>query len=495
MNRYKKLERMDSMTKRSDSVSVVDFGALGDGVADDAPAIQAALDSGAREVRIPAGTFAVGDALRPHSGQSLALFGTLKIADAHRQPLTAPAAIGDDTIEVADASGYRVGQWLTFSADDSPLWQTRRHADCGRIAAIDGRRLRFAGRLTMDYPLAVHPFIATQHSAIWLDRVSRVRIYGSGVIDANKAGQIDVRPTALAGCGFRAATSIGGDEGEEIRAACGIAASGPPGTLEQITIEGITVRDASEHNLCLTGLAFSRVLNTVCTGARDKNITLLDSRDCILAGNIASYSEHEDGIMFHQKTGNERILVQGNICTGNPRQGISVGFRERDIHLSGNLCTDNGVNLAILGIDCSSTGDICRGQNYTRFGRERRPYGVALGGVNTRVTNLSVTGDRLVLVEIAGENVHWLGGSVRGTRAAGDNTGILLGISSNCAEIAAPPTRTIICGVDVHDCHAGLKLHGKLQDVRVTDNRFRNNDCAIEQDAELDGACVLERNG
>ena len=255
--------------KHVDTVSVKDFDAAGDGAADDTRAVQAAFDSGARHVRIPAGVFVVSNAIRPHSGQSMELCGTLKVADAHIQPLIADAVSGDDSVEVADAGGFREGQWVTLCAEDSPKWQTRLHADSGRIVAIEGRRLRLDGRLSMAYKLQARPRIATQHSAIWLDNVSRVRIYGSGVIDGNKAHQIDVRPTALVGSGFRADGRIGGDRGEEIRAACGIAASGAPGALEHIVIEGITVRDASEHNLCLTGLAYGRVLNTVCTGARD----------------------------------------------------------------------------------------------------------------------------------------------------------------------------------------------------------------------------------
>lgn len=43
--------------KGHDVVSVKDFGALGDGVTDDAAAIQAALNSGASRVRLPAGTY------------------------------------------------------------------------------------------------------------------------------------------------------------------------------------------------------------------------------------------------------------------------------------------------------------------------------------------------------------------------------------------------------------------------------------------------------
>ena len=158
-----------------DSVSVKDFAAVGDGEADDTLAIQAALDSGAREVRIPAGEFVVSDAIRPHSGQSVALFGILKVVDSHVQRLTAPANAGDDTIEIANASSFRKGQWVTLLADNSPKWQTRQHADCGRVAAIEGNRLRLDGRLSMSYLPQAHPRVGTQHSAIWLDNVSDVR--------------------------------------------------------------------------------------------------------------------------------------------------------------------------------------------------------------------------------------------------------------------------------------------------------------------------------
>jgi len=50
-------------TKLQETVSVKDFGAVGDGVADDTAAIQAALDSGARRIYIPTGYYKISTTL------------------------------------------------------------------------------------------------------------------------------------------------------------------------------------------------------------------------------------------------------------------------------------------------------------------------------------------------------------------------------------------------------------------------------------------------
>lgn len=58
-------------------VSVKDFGAVGDGVADDTVAIQAALDSGAGEVLIPVGTYLVTAQLTASSNMKVVNEGTI----------------------------------------------------------------------------------------------------------------------------------------------------------------------------------------------------------------------------------------------------------------------------------------------------------------------------------------------------------------------------------------------------------------------------------
>ena len=67
--------------KLEDYVSVKDFGAVGDGVADDADAIQAAIDSGANTIFFPEGEYLVGKSINiyaPASSPALNLKGAAK---------------------------------------------------------------------------------------------------------------------------------------------------------------------------------------------------------------------------------------------------------------------------------------------------------------------------------------------------------------------------------------------------------------------------------
>jgi hypothetical protein len=84
------------------NICVTDYGAKGDGIADDTRALQAALDTG-RNITIPEGTYRITNALQPKANQVVELLGTVRVADANIQPLTADAPAGQSSVTVEDA--------------------------------------------------------------------------------------------------------------------------------------------------------------------------------------------------------------------------------------------------------------------------------------------------------------------------------------------------------------------------------------------------------
>ena len=66
--------------------NVRDCGAVGDGLSNDAPALQAALDSGAATVYVPAGEYRVGDTLRVHSDTHILCDGRARLFLCEKKP-------------------------------------------------------------------------------------------------------------------------------------------------------------------------------------------------------------------------------------------------------------------------------------------------------------------------------------------------------------------------------------------------------------------------
>lgn len=92
------------------SIDVRAFGARGDGTTDDSGAIQRAIDSGAAELRFPAGTYRLGRPLTPRSGQAWRGDGAARSrlaygGDPHQPPFNLVALTG----ELADFSVTSLG--------------------------------------------------------------------------------------------------------------------------------------------------------------------------------------------------------------------------------------------------------------------------------------------------------------------------------------------------------------------------------------------------
>jgi len=125
-------------TKLRESVSVKDFGAVGDGVADDTTKIQAAFDSGAETILIPDGTYLVSSGLTiAHSvkiigegdatidGSTIAngsTFNDVTVLNIYGSGLGSNLSVssditaGDNTITMADTSSLLAGDDILISS-------------------------------------------------------------------------------------------------------------------------------------------------------------------------------------------------------------------------------------------------------------------------------------------------------------------------------------------------------------------------------------------
>lgn len=467
---------------RESIINVRDHGAVGDGRRDDTSAIQQALDSGAAQVLIPPGDYLISNALRPHSQQTVEIRGNLRLADAVIRPLADDIAPGDQKLRVASAGDFRVGQWVTVCDDHRPTQgggrKTRRQsAECAPIAAIKDDWLVFERPFRHRYLAAANGLVGTQPSVILLQDVHHVRLCGDGSIDANKTGQFNVAPGIL------------GDTWEETRAGCAIAGWADPDGLDQITIEGLTLTNAVLHNLCLHGAVNCTIRDCTISHARDKNLILKLSHDCLIQGNSCCHSEFEDGIIFHQHTGNWNHRVIGNLCTDNARNGLHVGEGEHHLTLADNVCLRNGLNLSLHGEHCTSTGDTAIDGCNRLFPYDRRPN-VLVVGEHNRVSYLTALGTPAHGVVLAGLDNHLAGGFVGNLRAVDGiepGAGILIGASRRvCLGGNDPPRGVSVSGIHVLGCPSGIRICPEADAVDLCDNFLGGTNQPLEPEAEAD---------
>jgi hypothetical protein len=463
----------ESSTQKSGLRNVLDFGAVADGSCDASEAIQAALDSGARHILIPDGEYLLRNALFPREGQALEIHGTLRIANAVVSPLALDLEIGADHVEVEDPTLFWVGQSVMVYDDKLPVQGgghkvRRQNAGCAHIESISGRTLQLSQSSARHYEVGAGALLASVHSAI-LVHASKVRIFGSGLIDCNKAGQFHACPGRL-DC----------VEGVESIQGCGVAVAAFPNRLTDIVVEGITVVEPLLHGIRMKDCDHSVIRNTRCLRAHDKNITLERVRDCEVSHNFACDSEWEDGIQFHQKADPERsshrVRIIGNTCTGNARVGLGVGAGMFDFHLAHNLCAFNGTNISLRGDRITSIGDTAIGGNDRLFPYSGPRPNVSIAGRFIEMQNLTALGTPAAAVGIGGTDITISGGRVGDLEKSLDGfEGVAFDfqpVNRASDQPLSKPDRVVIAGVRVSGCRVVLRAAEGTGSVVLRQNQF-----------------------
>lgn len=210
-------------------VNVRDFGALGDGSHNDAPAVQAAINAfgGAPGVvYFPPGTYSMlanisvrnGIVLRGHRPATTTLrFNTAGHAinlvggrSGSYQSIISGYDLHSSVIEVANGTNFQSGDFAETQQDLDPAWTGITWDNCGqmvRITAVSGNVLSLEQPLRLQYAAALNPriikVVPRMHAGVENLRVERLKVGA----DAERYNRYTLRLFLAANCWVRGVES------------------------------------------------------------------------------------------------------------------------------------------------------------------------------------------------------------------------------------------------------------------------------------------------
>lgn len=340
-------------------VSVLDFGAKGDGTADDSAAFKAALTAGAHHVRVPAGTYAIGpEALEvpenvalvgdgratvlkpaPGTGELLRLKTGARVRDLHVDGEDVEAgSVSDGLIVVQYADRCLIDSVSVSDCDRACIW-----ADHGHDLTIRGCDFRKVG---LGVSLAFSNRVKVLGNTVVDARVHGIQFWGNwewesiqseDLIFANNTvkngggGSIwgaGARRVVMTGNIIDGATDVGLDLE----------------WCEDSVISGNTVRNCKNAGISLF-FACKRVAITGNTVVNDREIDDPEATWFVRSGIWLTPPNREE---FPGDHGHEDIAIVGNTVYSPPsekgeRRGMWVGSEVKNVRIESNAISGPGI--------------------------------------------------------------------------------------------------------------------------------------------------------
>lgn len=377
---------LKNKVKLNDTVSVKDFGAVGDGVANDAAAVQAAVNAAAanQTVYFPAGTYAIGAAGIAVTSKT----GVTLLGDGAIIKITAisslTTALGAATIRLSGCtrSGVRGLEINGNSIASSGVGLTG-CTDCFvdgvtvYSCGVNGQITSAGGGVRNEFTNNTVYSAVGSSRGMWLGNVNatdmETDIYIAGnVVRNNPASGIVVSSVGGRVVGNHSRQNTGS----------GIVLPGANG----YSAKNLTVA----NNYCI-GNSFHGIQSDAVYS------TDADLTDAItVAGNVCSGQTGSGSGIY--AVNSQRWTITGNTCMDNVTSGIQLDDRCQNVTVSGNTCGDSrsgGARTQLQGIRCiaqgasnygvSIVGNTCN--NNTQMGI------YATTTTPGTLTNLSVTGN------------------------------------------------------------------------------------------------------
>lgn len=487
---------------RLSEVSVKSYGAVGDGVADDTVAIQAAIDAAApvgAAVFLPAGRYLISASLELTSGTTLRgagrgstvidITGLGAALGAGKTGITATGALdgsatasisasvsrGSKTCTVADASGLAVGDMVLLSSDQ--LFATAvalKRGEIKRIEAISGTTVTFEDS-TYDSYDSSQTAILTKFTT-WLTGITleSLTVEGTNVDNMERGVYIfGAEDVVVRDCTFNFT------DWNSVNLRCVTNFKVADNTFLNVpwvdngpNYYGLVVENGCQHGV------FSRNHGTKCRHLFTTGYTTLmpgASRFIIVSDNFDSYSQSAS---YDTHNGSEYVTIIGNTSSYSEANGINVESRQTQV--IGN--TVLGFNTAGLYLrdavaDCTiSDNRITSSQGtqgiYIRRTSTGYPTRMVVKGntIFAPTDGIRIDEGRVInvadnLISLVSDSAVRLTGACQDIRLNGNTAG-----AGTVAFNLNDAIRTVLNGNDSGTCTTGVSFSTGANDTLVTSN-------------------------
>jgi hypothetical protein len=374
--------------KRASFVTVLDFGAKGDGVADDAPAIQALIEAKAGTIRFPAGTYRIAQPLVVDLDQvgfvSLVADGTAKLVMSGSGPAVrfvgthggtaAPDSVKND---VWDRQRMPAVEGLAITGD---------HPEADGIEAAGTMQITIRGVHIRKVRHGIH--LVERNRNVLIDACHIYENSGCGIyLDRVNLHQTNISASHISYCGGGGVVVRGGEVRNVHINGCDIEANmakeGPPtanvlfdcadGSMAEAAITGCTIqhtKDAPESaNIRILGSGFMKrngeklpfncghvtigdnVLSDVQT-----NIHLVGARGVTITGNTF-WQGYTHNLLVEDS---RQVVLGANMMERNPLYGYTSEASNKVIFRGCQDCTIQSLHVHhVIDAEAGVTFDKC----------------------------------------------------------------------------------------------------------------------------------------
>lgn len=418
--------------KLAQTVSVKDFGAVGDGVTDDTTAIQAALDSGASAIYAPSGTYLISS-VQPQNNQMIYGDGAGTIfkqkAGAN---FVRPFLISSKSFITLD----------NFTIDGNGNAQAAGEQNHG-VFIVDSTDINV-------YNLIVHD-CQGDGIGVYSDNNSilarRIRIENNTCYNFGRCGIVIsgtgafhvVITNNITRVGTRVTTSTSGGNSIHLELD-----STPPVDPGWITVSNNTTDDAITSSGVFSNLVIDgNTIRNAYNGSGFGVITIINARSCVISNNTVSDLlgvTGNNGIYYQDAIGAaaQNIVISGNSIGGVSGDGVTMlstaaGF-DSPFVIDGNTIISCGSGIRVL----SDMHTVTMTSNSMR---QITDYCIKIGGTNGVLVannNGYNFGSSGIVIENQGASVSngsYIIGNVFGNAVVGSTYGIILANTSSVSNI------------------------------------------------------------